>query len=147
MNLFLLHDDPEVNAWLHHDKHVVKMVLETAQIMCTVAHSKGIDAPYKPTHKNHPVTKWACESNDNLCNLANVGYYLAKEYTRRYGKIHKSSHVIKLIATKLTGDSSHYEFPQSFVQCFPDEYKNEDPFQGYRSYYKAEKLEKATWKN
>lgn len=59
MNIFALDDDPALAARALHDRHIVKMALETAQILCTVAHGLGLPAPYKPPHKNHPCTVWA----------------------------------------------------------------------------------------
>lgn len=60
MNIFVLSLDPFEAASMQCDKHVVKMVLETAQILSTVKtllNEEG--APYKPTHVNHPCVTWA----------------------------------------------------------------------------------------
>lgn len=140
MNLFLLHHDPEINAWLHHDKHVVKMILEITQVASTIASERNHYAPYKPTHRNHPIVQWARSNDDNLCYLINIGFYLSMEYTKRYGKVHKSSFELEKIAHDMIGHITTYTEPTSYVQCFPDQYKNDDPFQGYRDYYVAEKL-------
>ena len=51
MNIFVLDEDPVVAATMSCDKHVVKMILETAQMLSTVAHSHGHEAPYRATHK------------------------------------------------------------------------------------------------
>ena len=60
MNIFFLHEDTEKCARLHNDKHVVKMILETAQLLCTTAHELGFeDVPYKAVHRNHPCSIWA----------------------------------------------------------------------------------------
>ena len=53
MNIFVLHKDPAVAATMACDKHVVKMILETAQMLCTAARALGSDAPYGATHKKH----------------------------------------------------------------------------------------------
>ena len=77
MNIFYLDEDTEICAQYHCDKHVVKMILEYAQILCTVLHELGQEAPYRPTHRNHPCTVWARESLDNwiwlraLCQALN----------------------------------------------------------------------------
>ena len=67
MNIFVVDTDPEVAACQLCDKHVVKMVLETAQMLCTVAHQNGFDkAPYKVAHPKHPCTLWSYETTDNM---------------------------------------------------------------------------------
>lgn len=55
MNIFYLSRDPVLCAEMHCDKHVVKMILETAQLLSTAHWELGSTAPYKPTHKNHPL--------------------------------------------------------------------------------------------
>jgi hypothetical protein len=60
MNIFYLNSDPERAAQLQYNKHVVKMILESAQLLCS-AHimlDSEIDVPYKLTHKNHPSAIW-----------------------------------------------------------------------------------------
>ena len=62
MNIFYLDKDPRKAAEFQYNKHVVKMILETAQILCTAHHcimGEDADVPYKSTHKNHPSTVWA----------------------------------------------------------------------------------------
>ena len=69
MNIFFVHKDPVIAAQSLCDKHVVKMVLETAQILCTAIHNSSngdIKPPYRPTHKNHPCVKWAGLSGANF---------------------------------------------------------------------------------
>ena len=60
MNIFHLHKDPKICAEYHCDKHVVKMILETAQMLSTAIneHSMGIaqDRLYKPAYPKHPMT-------------------------------------------------------------------------------------------
>ena len=66
MNIFYLDRDPHEAARLQCDKHVVKMILETAQLLST-AHNEldGGQIAYKTTHKNHPSAVWARKSLDN----------------------------------------------------------------------------------
>jgi len=54
VNIFAVHPDPVVAAQSLRDNHTVKMVLESAQMLCTVAHKQGIPTPYRPTHTAHP---------------------------------------------------------------------------------------------
>ena len=92
MNIFILDANPEAAAAMACDKHVVKMILETAQMLCTVARDMGYEgAPYRSTHKNHPCTVWAAKTSSNWSWLLRHGFALCDEYTKRYGKNHKSS--------------------------------------------------------
>mgnify|MGYP000607032860 CR=1 FL=1 len=98
MNIFFLDDDIKKCAQYHCDKHVVKMILETAQLLCGVHHM--IDqvtdqVPYKLSHKNHPCSIWSRESLSNYLYLCELGLELCYEYTYRYGKKHKSQSVIE----------------------------------------------------
>ena len=88
MNIFALDNDVKVAAQWHVDKHVVKMPLETAQMLCTARHELGEkpeSIPYKVAHKNHPCTIWCRTSSENYDWLCDLGMVLCKEYTYRYG--------------------------------------------------------------
>ena len=142
MNIFVLDKDPIVAAKMQCDKHVVKMVLETAQMLCT-AHPKDT-APYKPAYINHPCTVWARQSVDNYRWLSIHGLALALEYRNRYKKIHKSEKVIMWC---------HDHIPQiptigitSRPKCMPDKYKVPSVVQSYRNYYNGDKAGFAQWK-
>ena len=144
MNIFALDTDPQVAASYHCDKHVVKMILESSQMLCTILHDKGIEAPYKPTHRNHPCTKWAAESRENFVWLLQLGFWLCVEYRSRYGKNHKSEEVIRFC-------HKHIDLiPESpftpFAQAMPDEFRNEDPVTAYRNYYRIAKAPILTYK-
>ena len=132
MNIFVLDRNPILAAQYHCDKHVVKMVLETAQLLSTVC-GQG----YKPTHKNHPCTVWARESLPNYQWLWRLGRELGKEYTHRYGKVHKSSLVIdELPYSPATVTGTEFT---DFALAMPDEYRQDCPVSSYRSYYLGEK--------
>ena len=96
MNIFILDRNPEKCARYHCDKHVVKMVLESAQILCSVLHMRGEDAPYRPTHISHPCVKWANSSLSNFSWLVELAIQLNEEYKFRYEKLvnHKSIEVV-----------------------------------------------------
>lgn len=91
MQLFLPHPNPKISATYLDDKRVVKMVLETAQILCTVLHAKGITVPYKPTHSNHPVVKWAGSCRSAYMTTSDHFLWLSVEYYHRYKKVHSST--------------------------------------------------------
>lgn len=67
MNIFVLAGNPWDSAKMQCDKHVVKMPLETAQMLCSVWHryGHGDKVPYKEAHKKHPCTLWAGDTKQN----------------------------------------------------------------------------------
>lgn len=145
MNIFFIEDinDVDLIAKSHYDKHVVKMILETAQILSTVSRECGVEQGYKATHKNHPSTKWAGESLSNWKWLKTLGESLCREYTYRYGKTHKTQGVIELLQEPPLEDIGLTIPPQ----CMPDEFKCEekDYVKAYRNYYMKDKAHIAKW--
>lgn len=134
MNIFVLDKSPLYAAEYHCDSHVVKMVLETAQIMSAVHHRHPADGDYyryKPTHLNHPCTKWAMQSLDNYMWLRDLGIYLGREFTYRYYNVHKSAKVLEALPPPDLESSGF----TPFAQAMPDKYKHDDPVQAYRQYY------------
>lgn len=160
MNLFLLDADPIESATAHCDRHVVKMVLETAQILCS-AHwlcDGTIGAGwYKPTHTRHPVVQWAAEQEINYNYAYQQFAALAAEYEYRYGKTHlswtKLGAVLKsppwLIDATVPPSAAHWKF----VQCMPTKYWEgntrtttlDKAIQSYRRYYRHDKQHLFTW--
>jgi len=143
MNIFVLDKNPDTAAKYACDKHVIKMILESAQMLCSV-HPEGA-APYKRSFYNHPCTKWVRESSDNYQWLIDHAKSLCKEYTDRYDKTHKSEKVIDWC------DINRPDLPESglteFAQAMPEEYKNKDAVEAYRTYYLNDKKYFAKWKN
>jgi hypothetical protein len=145
MNIFILDEDVEKNVSYYVDKHIIKMILETSQLLCSVHHLNGNKAPYKLTHKNHPCTKWSRESLSNYRWLCNLGKQLCKEYTYRFKKIHKSQNIIEwCINNKPNIKDSGLT---SFVQAMPQQYKNNNCIVAYRNYYINEKQHLYKWTN
>jgi len=131
MNIFKLDTTPQLCAQTHCDKHVSKMILESAQMLCTTLWSNGQNAPYKPVHAKHPCTIWAGESLE-------LAIYLNEEFCWRYGRSasHKSIEVINELFPPLIESKGLQQHPQ----CMPDEYKvANDPISAYRNYYIGEK--------
>lgn len=151
MNIFFLHEDPRTCAQYHYDKHVVKMVLETAQLLSTATYLISPDTPrdiYKPTHVGHPCTQWVKTSKENFLWLCYLGVELSNEYSCRFKKRHKSSQVINYIF--------HYshnitkELPTVMTElptCMPDEYKLDNVVNSYRNYYCTAKKHIASYTN
>jgi hypothetical protein len=145
MNIFFLDNDVRKCAQYHNDKHVVKMILETAQLLCGAHWVVGGDAPYKLSHKNHPCSIWVRESLSNYLLLCELGLELCNEYTYRYGKRHKSQEVIEwCVVNKLNiTDIGLTEQPMAM----PDQYKTNSVVESYRNYYIGDKSGFASWKN
>ena len=144
MNIFVLDEDPHVAASMACDKHVVKMILETAQMLCAAAIAKGYEMPYGATHKHHPCTLWAGLSRGNWDWLVEHGIALCAEYTLRYGKVHKSQQIIEHARDMKISFCNQQLTP--FAQAMPPQYKNECAVTAYRAYYMGEKARFATWK-
>ena len=147
MNIFALSVHPKEAAKWHMDQHIVKMPLETAQILCTVRSKYGDrDVPYKATHQNHPCCKWAAESAENYVWLCILGIELCGEYTYRYGKANKCESVIEeclqTIPKKIANKGR-----TKFAQAMPERCKMENSVLAYRNYYIQEKSHLAKWYN
>ncbi len=145
MNIFFLDYDTKKCARYHCDKHVVKMILETAQLLCGAHWVTGSEAPYKLSHKNHPCSIWVRESLSNYLYLCDLGLELCKEYTYRYGRTHKSQQIIEWCLDKKLNikDKGFTEPPKAM----PNECKLESVIDSYRNYYIKEKKSFAKWKN
>jgi hypothetical protein len=144
MNIFFLHKHPVIAAQMQCDKHVVKMVLETAQMLSTAARAQGHDVGYKSAYPKHPMTLWVNQNADNFRWAWLHGMSLAKEYTNRYDKIHKSQEILEQLENYATGDEAHITEPP---QCMPDQYKTNDYVTAYRNYYVGDKKRFAKYKN
>lgn len=144
MNIFVLDRDIRKCARYHADKHVVKMILESAQMLCTVLWKEGIEAPYKMTHVKHPCTLWAGESLGNWNWLRRLALALNDEYRYRFEKNvdHGSAVVVRGLPQPPLDDIGLTEF----AQAMPEEYKVPgDPVAAYRRFYIGEKSVFAGW--
>ena len=139
MNIFYLDKDPTTAAVVQYNKHVVKMILESAQMLCAAHHILGDpdDVPYKLAHKNHPCTIWVRENSLHYDWLYEHMMALGDEYTARYNKTHMSIDKCKHLNIH-PRNIPHETFEQP-PQCMPDEYKNECSVQAYWNYYIGEK--------
>ena len=164
MNIFVLDNDAVESARMMCDKHVIKMILESCQLLSTAHHvldgeellvssNKRKYKSYictkknicKATMINHPCTIWARESRANYIWLWRHAYALCKEYTYRYNKVHAMEQMlldelydppINISKIKMT----------PFAQAMPDQYRNENAIVAYRTYYINEKARFARWK-
>jgi hypothetical protein len=147
MNIFFLDNDPQLAAIYHGDKHVVKMILESAQLLSTAHHVLDGDKEglYKKTHMNHPCAIWTRESSHNYLWLLSLLKHLCDEYTFRYKKIHKTSQLIPAL-NELPSSIKNTTFTKP-AQAMPEEFKNENSVVAYRNYYR-EKIKQniAQWR-
>ena len=150
MNIFYLDKDPVIAAQMSCDKHCIKMILESAQMLSTAhrvldgdeyADNVGL---YKMAHKNHPSTIWVRSSSANYDWLWKHMRALMREYTHRYGKIHATERLnepLAKIPTNINFGNLYVDPPQ----CMPEECKGEDTVLAYQKYYIIEKSKIATW--
>ena len=139
MNIFYLDECPKKAAKLQYNKHVVKMILESAQMLCTAHHhyGNGDNVPYKKAHYNHPSTIWVRQNSIHYDWLYDHMMALGNEYTKRYNKIHLSITKCKDLVYLPPGIPT-VMFNQP-PQCMPDEYKDPCSIQAYWNYYIGEK--------
>jgi hypothetical protein len=125
------------------------MIVESTQILCTVAQQKGQtfeEAPYRMSHGKHPCVIWCAKSLGNWKWLREFTLALNEEYKYRYNRAvdHKSAAIAKLLKEPHMEDQGVTERPQ----CMPDQYKvQDDAAQAYRNYYIGEKQYFAKWTN
>ena len=144
MNIFILDTNINKCAKYHCDQHVVKMILESVQILCTALNKKGFTTPYKSTHVKHPCVLWAEESYDNFLWLSKLAFLLNDEFKYRYKKTanHRSIKVLDEIKNKKFESLGLTEF----AQAMPDQYKvSGDAVSAYRKFYIGEKMKFAKW--
>ena len=145
MNIFILDKNIETCATYHCDQHVGKMILESAQILCTALNKKGFVTPYKSTHVKHPSVLWAEDSLDNFRWLLQLGHALNKEFCWRFDR--DSDHASISVLRNIEGITFENKGLTEFPQAMPDKYKVPgNPVAAYRSFYINEKSKFATWK-
>ena len=170
MNIFVLDESPQTAAQMMCDKHVVKMIVESGQMLSTAhrvldgeqytelsANNRRIkrrkspynlmeDILYKASFVGHPCSQWVMENDKNYYWLAEHAYELCKEYTRRYKKVHKTEDMISLVRFRKPVNISIADSITPFAQAMPEEYKNSNAVEAYRAYYLGEKTGFAEWK-
>lgn len=110
MNIFAVSKSQLECAQSLDDKRVVKMTLETTQILSTAMHLNGLVGPYKMTHAGHPVVKWTAENHSNFRWAISLLEELCKEYTHRYNKVHKCQSYIAVFNAVTLYDKDISEF-------------------------------------
>jgi hypothetical protein len=154
VNIFVLDLNPLVAARYHTDRHVVKMILESAQMLSTAHRILDPDCDgwhdrvglYQSAYTNHPCTVWARQGSGNYTWLYRLFRSLCDEYTHRYGKVHASSKLLAplwQIPLALRGGPN--PFRTEFAQAMPDHFKHPDAVQAYQAYYRHAKSHLHKW--
>ena len=170
MNIFYLHEEPQSCAELHCDKHVVKMIIEYAQLLSTchrvldgkeywdkTANGRRIkrwkmDDPrmeaslYKASHVNHPSGKWVRDSQNHYNWLYKMWEQLCYEYTHRYGRVHLTDLKLRGILATPPMQIPVEPFVDPYL-AMPDDVKQEDVVSAYQDYYIKYKKDFAKWTN
>lgn len=145
MNIFFLDLNPKKAAEYHCNKHVVKMIIETAQLLYAAHWILETEVmplnAYKLAHKNHPCAVWVRQSLENYHWLCCLGWWLCKEYRFRYGdKTHKTEeHILWLLNNHPKYTEFKFTDPP---QAMPIEYKDPDIVKAYRTYYIKDKVKR-----
>jgi hypothetical protein len=138
MNIFVSDTCYRKSAIALDDKRLIKMILETAQILSTVLRARGFDdGLYKSTHTSHPCTIWAGASSANFLWLCLHGTALAREYQFRFGKVHASLKIISFCRDALTSILWECGKLTPFANCTP--YKAMNTISAYRYYLSNDK--------
>ena len=138
MNIFYIHKDPVIAAKELADDHIRKMQIESAQMCCTAHWETGTEAPYKRAHWNHPSTKWVRESIQHYDWLVEHGLEICNEFTKRYGKLHKTQSVLEWLKQNKPNVPNKGFTPPP--QCMPDEFKMKDTIEAYKNFYINDKI-------
>ena len=172
MNIFFLNPDPKICAQEHISKHVVKMIIEYAQLLSTahrfldgtqsislsktgrkqtryVLPDERESILYSATHLNHPSAIWVRKSDQNYMWLAELLERLCGEYTYRYGKIHKTERdgLMQFLKNNFPKNIPWDKFTEP-TPAMPEQYKIlGDSITSYKNYYLGEKSHMFVWKN
>ena len=171
MNVFYLDEDVKECAKMHVDKHVVKMIVEYAQLLST-AH-RMLDAVeytglskngrkvkryrfendyydktfYQAVHYHHPSAVWARASRMNYRWLYDLFVALCDEYTYRYGKKHSTDLKLRVLLAMSPKNIPDKPFtqPTPAMSHYPDCIVEGDSLKSYHNYYIAAKNSFAKW--
>ena len=137
MNIFILDGDPIIAAQSQCDKHVVKMLLESAQMLSTTHRFFGDDSPvyYKSVHVNHPCTAWTRQTSSNY--LWHLAYWtaLCDEYSYRYQKMHKTDQRLRQALGRLPDELPTGEQTPFAIAVGDCSFVHTDAVDIYRQYY------------
>lgn len=163
-----------VCARYHCDKHLIKMIVEYAQLMSTAhrvldGHTVKVGKKsttllpgenftidlserivienrkcYLKTHHNHPCARWARESVANYRWLFKLFLACCTEYTARFGRAHKTQVVLQQFLSNAPNNIALTNFTR-WPLAMPTELQSESVVRSYRSYYIRDKARFAKW--
>jgi len=141
MNIFAIESDNDgaidwiKSAQSQDNLRVVKMILESCQILCTVLNEQGVQAPYKSFNPKHPSCLWAAESSANFENLILHCFSLISEYAERFSKDHKCIGVLTKVLDLYDPSRFPRHEPTPLRMAMPDYFKSDSIVESYRKYY------------
>lgn len=146
MNIFVLDTDVTKCAQYHCDKHIVKMPLETAQ-MISFVYYKQTEKPkvdlmaFSKTHDKHPCSIWLQNSLSNFVYGCELGIKLVEEYRFRYNS-QKHERALQIFQSSLLClPEIEDKGLTQFALAMPEQYKTDCAVTSYRNYYLAEKVQ------
>ena len=161
MNIFALDRNPRIAAEMMCDQHVVKMIIESLQMLAAVIDTnykddcRGADSSpsqtvglykYPKSVRKHPCTLWLAESRWNYKWLIKHARGMCLEYSKRYNKCHKAEGLVMVAEAQEKYLDFIYTKKTEFVQAMPDDVKHKDPIKAYRNYYNMYKFTFARWR-
>jgi len=141
MNIFAIESDKHgkidwiKSAQSQDNYRVVKMILESCQILCTVLNEQGVAAPYRSFNPKHPSCLWAAESSANFENLTLHCFALIGEYADRFNKDHKCVKVLEKVIDLYDPSRFPSGEPTPLRMAMPDCFKSKNIVESYRKYY------------
>jgi len=164
LNLFVLDEDSAIAAQLQCDKHIVKMIVESAQMLSTahrildgnmkrapsksgktmskhwVHPDKKLDnVLYKAVHTGHPCTVWSMQNDSNYIWHWAHFKALCEEYTYRYGKIHASQTLLLDVLHQIPKNMPSGKMTKQplAMQSNPECINTNDIVGSYRAFYQT----------
>ena len=142
MNIFAIEGESTNIDWVASAKsqdnyRVVKMILESCQMLCTAINELSGEriAPYGSTHKYHPSTKWVMASSANFEALVVHTRAMLEEYTERFEKIHKCQAVLEKCVKLYDSSLFPTSEPTRLPLAMPHEFHSENIVESYRKFY------------
>lgn len=146
MNFFWLSHDPAESARFNVDSHVLKIVIESCQVLSTAHPEKT--APYHHSHYNHPLCVWARSSLANYLHLVRFSRALFAEYSYRYNRRHKCENTLDWLSENAPAipDLGLTRIPRCFKEFKGVIVETGDIAEDYREYYRRGKRHLFRWK-
>ncbi len=144
MNIFAIEGEGDNINWersaqSQDNYRVVKMILESCQMLCTTLnelHGEQV-TPYRSTHKHHPSTKWVGQSSANFESLVVHTLAMLEEYSLRFGKTHKCLGVLEKCLDLYDPSMFPSAKPTRLPLAMPPEFQTDNIVESYRKFYSS----------